>query len=137
MLLFDTSVWAWRKNERVDAWFRELLLGGELAICEMVALEILSGAPNREWYEQMSRLLSGLPWIHMGSREWRRALEVHLLVEQELGTNVRRSVKHAGLLIAAAAEAHDLALLHFDRDFDHIQQITGQPMQRVDVRGSR
>lgn len=136
MQLFDTSVWAWRQHPIVDAWFRTRLLSGELAVCEMVALEILSGAPNTVWYEQTRELLSGVPWVRMGAAEWKRALEVHALLERQLGTNARRGVKHTDLLIAAAAEVHDLPLVHYDQDFDVISQVTGQTMSWVAPRGS-
>jgi predicted nucleic acid-binding protein len=134
--LFDTSVWAWRGSSEVDTWFRARLLAGELAICEMVALEILSGAPNRTWYERTHALLTGVPWVHMGAGEWRRALEVHLVVDRRLGTNVRRGVKHADLLIAAAAEINGLTLVHYDQHFDAIARVTDQPMHWVAPRGS-
>jgi predicted nucleic acid-binding protein len=134
--IFDTSVWAWRGNPQVDAWFRVGLLAGELAICEMVALEILSGAPNRTWYEEARALLTGVPWVHMGAGEWRRALEVHWLLEQQLGTNVRPRVKSADLLIAATAEIGELSLVHYDQDYDSIGRVTGQAMHWVAPRGS-
>jgi predicted nucleic acid-binding protein len=136
MELFDTSVWAWRRRPQVAGWFDRALLDGELAVCDMVALEILSAAPNARWHEHMAARLKSLPWLHMGDREWRRALEVHLLLEQRLGTNVRRGVKHTDLLIAAAAEVHDLPLVHYDQDYDAIQRVTGQDMRWVEPRGS-
>jgi predicted nucleic acid-binding protein len=136
MELFDTSVWAWRGNPQVGTWFDAAFVAGELAMCEMVALEILSGAPSYEWYEQTRELLTGVPWVHMGVAEWQRALEVHLLLARQLGTNARRGVKHADLLIAAAAEVHGLPLVHYDQDFDTIQRVTGQAMRRVVARGS-
>lgn len=72
----------------------------------------------------------------MGSGEWRRALEVHQLLEQELGANTRRGVKHTDLLIAAAAELHGLPLVHYDQEYGTIHQVTGQPMEWVAPRGS-
>lgn len=136
MELFDTSVWAWRRRPEIEAWFSTAFVAGELVVCEMVALEILSGAPNQEWYEETRDLLEGVPWIHMGMEEWKRALEVHRLLEMQLGTNARRGVKHTDLLIAAAAETHDLALVHYDQDFDAIQKVTGQPMRWGAPRGT-
>ena len=38
------------------------------------------------------------------------------------------------LLIAATAELADLTVLHLDKDFDLIADVTGQPVQRLDVR---
>ena len=40
------------------------------------------------------------------------------------------------LLIAAAAEANDLAILHYDADFDRIAAVTGQPVAWVIPSGS-
>lgn len=45
------------------------------------------------------------------------------------GGALHRAVKHADLLIAAAAEAADIALLHYDDDddYDLIADVTGHP----------
>jgi predicted nucleic acid-binding protein len=37
------------------------------------------------------------------------------------------------LIIAATAELAGLTVLHLDKDFDLIAEITGQPMERLDV----
>jgi len=42
-----------------------------------------------------------------------------------------RGAKIADLLIAAAAEAAGLVVLHYDHDFDLIAEITGQPMEWI------
>jgi predicted nucleic acid-binding protein len=39
-------------------------------------------------------------------------------------------------LIAAAAEAHDLTVLHYDADFGRIAAVTGQRVEWVVPRGS-
>ena len=70
-------------------------LDGRLAICEMVALEILSGAPNRPWYERTHELLESVPWIRMGSAEWRRALEV-TASDEGRSPGVRREFHSSG-----------------------------------------
>ncbi len=40
------------------------------------------------------------------------------------------------LLIAAVAEVHGAILLHYDRHFDAIFRVTGQPMEWLARRGS-
>ncbi len=40
-----------------------------------------------------------------------------------------RGAKIADLLIAAAAEAAGLVVLHYDRDFELIAEVTGQPVE--------
>jgi predicted nucleic acid-binding protein len=49
---------------------------------------------------------------------------------------VQRSVKHAHLLIAAAAELAGMTLLHYDADYDTIAAVTGQPTRWAAPRGS-
>jgi predicted nucleic acid-binding protein len=48
----------------------------------------------------------------------------------------QRSVKHPNLLIAAAAEAADLTVLHYDEDYDRIAEITDQPTRWLAPAGS-
>jgi hypothetical protein len=43
----------------------------------------------------------------------------------------QRGAKIVDLLIAAAAEAAGLVVLHYDRDFDLIAGITGQPTEWI------
>jgi hypothetical protein len=48
----------------------------------------------------------------------------------------QRGAKIADLLIAAAAEAAGLIVLHYDHDFELISGITGQPTEWVVPAGS-
>ncbi len=48
----------------------------------------------------------------------------------------QRGAKIADLLIAAAAEAAGLVVLHYDHDFDLIATVTGQPVEWVLPAGS-
>lgn len=47
-----------------------------------------------------------------------------------------RAAKIADLLIAAAAEAAGLVVLHYDHDFELIASMTGQPMEWMVPAGS-
>ena len=57
----------------------------------------------------------------------RRALQVQRLLAQRS----QRGRKIPDLLIAAAAEELDAAVLHYDADFDLIASVTGQRCQWV------
>jgi predicted nucleic acid-binding protein len=59
-----------------------------------------------------------------------------LRAAQRAGGAHQRSVKHPDLLIAAAAEAADLTIVHYDEDYDRIAEITGQPMRWLVPAGS-
>ena len=43
--------------------------------------------------------------------------------------SLHRSVKLPDLIIAAIARRHHAIVLHYDRDYDAIADVTGQPMQ--------
>jgi predicted nucleic acid-binding protein len=45
-----------------------------------------------------------------------------------------RAASIPDLLIAATAELAGLTVLHLDKDFELIAEVTGQPMERLDVR---
>jgi len=66
---------------------------------------------------------------------FRRALEVQRRLAHSGGLH-HRSVKIPDLLIAAAAEAAQATVLHYDEDYDRIAAITGQPVQWIAPRGS-
>ena len=69
-----------------------------------------------------------LPRVPIGDECFARAVEVQgALADQGL----HRSVGLEDLLIAAAAEQAGLTVLHYDRDFDLIGKVTGQPMEWV------
>jgi predicted nucleic acid-binding protein len=59
----------------------------------------------------------------------------------EVQTALARKGQHRGLaipdlLIAAAAEAAGLTVLHYDADFDRVAEVTGQPTEWVVPKGS-
>jgi predicted nucleic acid-binding protein len=47
-----------------------------------------------------------------------------------------RTVPLPDLLIAAVAERHQVTILHYDRDYDIVSDITGQTTQWVVPKGS-
>ena len=54
-----------------------------------------------------------------------------LQVQRLLADRSQRGRKIPDLLVAAAAEALDLVVLHYDADFDMISAVTGQAVQWV------
>jgi predicted nucleic acid-binding protein len=133
--LADTSVWARKNHPALRAWFTAAVADGEILLCEMVALELLHSASTPALYAGLAADMTGMPWIRMDSREWQRALEVYGLLAAR-GNALHRSVKHADLLIAAAAERAGVTLVHYDHDYDTIAEVTGQPVRWVAPRGT-
>jgi predicted nucleic acid-binding protein len=133
--LVDTSVWARKNHPTLRDWFAEQIRAGNIALCAMIALELLHTEPTPDRYRAREDDLRGLVWLPMGEPEWRRALEVDGLLAAQ-GNQLHRSVKHPDLFIAACAERHGVPLVHYDQDFDTIARVTGQAMRWAAPRGS-
>jgi len=133
--LADTSVWARKNHPAVRPWFEAAIVAGEIAVCDMVALELLHYASTHAIYERLADSLEAMPWLRMGQPEWARAKEVCGKLSEQ-GHAAHRAVKHADLLIAAASELAGVPLVHYDKDYDLISSITGQPARWVGQRGS-
>ena len=120
--LADTSAWVWSRRRaypHLRQAFDIAVVDGELATCDMVRLELLHSARNAEDFAEIREELSALPDCPIGKAEWDRALWVYEQLSGRGGAH-QRSVKHPDLLIAAAAEAANVAVLHYDEDFDRI-----------------
>ena len=59
-----------------------------------------------------------------------RAVEVQLLLADR---GQHRAPSIPDLIVAATAELTGLIVLHFDKDFDLITEVTGQPVERLAV----
>lgn len=101
----------------------------------MVRLELLHSARNPAEFVAIRDELQALPDCPIGQAQWARALWVYEQLSTRGGA-FQRSVKHPDLLIAAAAEAAQLTLLHYDDDYDQIAEITGQPIRWLAPQGS-
>jgi predicted nucleic acid-binding protein len=110
-----------------------LLLGGRIATCGIVDLELLYSAPSRATYHELAEVLRAMPRVPVTEAVVNRALEM----QSRLADNAQhRSVPLPDLLIAACAEAAGLTVLHYDADYERIAKLTGQPVQWVVPRGS-
>ena len=136
MELADTSAWT-NQHRRADV--REAFLGrleaGEIAICDLVKLELLYSTRDHASFMGRRDDLSALRDAPIGPRVWRRALDVFERLS-ELGPLHHRQVEVADLVIAAAAEVAELPVLHYDRHFELIASVTGQPVRTLAPLGS-
>jgi predicted nucleic acid-binding protein len=136
--LADTTAWSWSRRRaypQLRATFDAALIDGELATCDMVRLELLHSARNPAEFAEIRSELDALPDCPIGEAQWDRALWVYEQLSARGGAS-QRSVKHPDLLIAAAAEAAEVTLLHYDEDYDQISAITGQQARWLAPRGS-
>lgn len=135
MELADTSVWALKSRPGIRDWFVSAVEMGEIACCEMVALELLHSARNPHDFAQIELGLAALPWAEFRESDWQRVREVYRALGNRPG-QTQRSVTIADLLIAASAERAGFTLVHYDSDYDVIAAVTRQPTRWVAPRGS-
>jgi predicted nucleic acid-binding protein len=135
--LADTSAWVWsrRAGDALRERFDQGVRAGLVATCDMVRFEIMASARDAGELAAIRFELSMQPSCQIAEPEWSRALDVY----ESLGAldpGRHRAIGHQDLLIAAAAEAARVPVLHYDSDYDLIAGITGQPMLWLAPRGS-
>ena len=136
MELADTSAWTNRgKDPATQAEFDALVAEGQIATCPMVAMELLWSAIDQAAFAELRSHLRELPAVAIDGPVWERAIEVFEALGRP-GPLHHRRVKPPDLLIAAAAEVAGIPLVHYDRDFDVIADVTGQPTRAIAPLGS-
>jgi predicted nucleic acid-binding protein len=130
----DTSALSRLHLTDVNAMLAPLIEAGIVATCAAIEFEILWSTRSPAEFEAVHDDRSiGYEWLATEDADWRRALEV----QAEFWASVKmRTVPLPELLIAAVAERHRVTILHYDRDYDLINEITGQPTQWVVPQGS-
>lgn len=133
--LLDTSALVrLLRQPAVRGRWEEQITAGIVAICPVTELEILHTARSKADRDELVELLAAaFCWVPMPERAFTRAIEVQAELTSR-GTH--RSAGPVDLLVAAAAELHSLALVHYDRDFDQIGEVTGQGMSWLAPAGS-
>jgi hypothetical protein len=134
--LADTTAWHLsRRVPELRGSFDQRTVSGEIGTCPIVTLELLQSARNGREFDERRLEMGELPQFPIATREWARAIDVYRELAHQGGAH-QRSVGHADLLIAAAAESAGVELLHYDEDFERIAAITGQPTRWIVPRGS-
>ena len=130
--LVDTSVLT-RLGQRPIRTAIELRAArGELARAGISDLEVGYSARSAAEWDRLIQALEVFELVETTSDHLRRARQVQRL----LAAKHQRGRKVPDLLIAAAAEARNLSVLHYDADFDRIAAVTGQPCEWIAPAGS-
>jgi hypothetical protein len=110
-----------------------LILDGAVAVSAVVLLEMLRFTRSPADRQRLATNLAGLPRVSTTEDVCQRALDIQC----ELAARSEHcGVKVPDLLIAAAAEAASLIVLHYDADYDRIAAVTDQGAEWVVARGS-
>ncbi|MBI2898162.1 MAG: PIN domain nuclease [Deltaproteobacteria bacterium] len=131
--LADKSALARLRHAAVDRRLTPLLIGGDVATCGIVDLELLYSARSHADLKELRAERLALPTVAMSQVDFDRAADV---MERLAAKGQHRAVGLPDLLIAAAAERADLCVIHYDRDFDLIARVTSQRVEWVVPRGS-
>lgn len=126
--LGDTSALARRGLPAVAQRLDPLLEAGLLARCTPTDLEAGYSSVSPAGHTFMRQERSAWPFVRMDQDVLDRAVEVQ---DALAARSEQRGAKIADLLIAAAAEAAGLVVLHYDNDFDLIASVTHQPVDWV------
>ena len=130
--LADKSALARMTDAAVAERLAPLILGGQVATCAVIDLEVLYSARSLGDYEEILVERGALPTLPLTETVASRALDVqHLLARRG-----QHRVPVPDLLIAATAEVNGVAVIHYDADYDRIARVTGQPAEWVVPRGS-
>ncbi len=130
--LVDKSAWERFRQPVVKAALLPLLDRGLLATCAVVDLEILYSTRNATDHARVRAVRQGFEWLPITDEIGIRAVEIQALLAEK---GHHRAASVPDLLIAATAERHGVAVLHYDGDFDTIAAVTGQPTEWVVPRG--
>jgi len=123
MILIDTSTWlfALKKDFHpvIKQKVEQLLVQSDVAICGMIALELLGGTTSVKEYLRLKSRLDALYYIESDRALWD--------LSSKLSFDLKRkgiSIPYADILIAASALKERAILVHADSHFDSISDHT-------------
>ena len=132
MIVVDSSAWVEylrASGDPVDARLTELLERGEdVAITEVVFMEILAGARSRGHRRDLRSALLACPMLPLeGLADFEEAAAVYRVC-RAAGETIRSMTD---ILVAVPAIREDASVLHKDRDFDAIARHTDLRIERA------
>jgi hypothetical protein len=122
VILVDTSVWieVFRRSSPLD--LEAIASFDEVVTCLPVIQEVLQGFANEAAFRTAREAMLALPRVESPPSE-AVVLEAVALFrsDRRLGPTVRSPVD---CLVAVGALRHDLEVLHHDRDYTHLAQVS-------------
>ncbi|MFI6582286.1 PIN domain-containing protein [Embleya sp. NPDC050493] len=132
LYLADTSALVrFYRGQTSEAWHQPFA-AGRVGLCEPIRLEFLRGTGGQAACEALDKLTKEmLPHFHVPDSVWTDAAALHLRLREK---SQHECASVVDLVVSITAARHNLVLLHADRDFEVIAQLTGQPVVRIDHR---
>jgi predicted nucleic acid-binding protein len=123
MILIDTSAWLFALKKDFHPAIKErieqLLVESDIAICGMIALELLGGTKSEREYLRLKSRLDALYYVEADKVLWD--------LSSKLAFDLKRkgiSIPYADIVIATCALKERAILLHADSHFDSISNHT-------------
>lgn len=123
MILVDTSAWLFALKKDFHPVIKErigqFLVESEMAICGMIALELLGGTRSEKEYFRLKSRLDALHYIDTDKALWD--------LSSKLAFDLKRkgmSIPYSDIVIAASALKEKAILVHADSHFDSIADHT-------------
>ena len=122
MILVDTSAWVefLRDTGSPVCNLVDELLVGEIAVCDVVRMEILAGARDESHLRTLRRLLARATVIRTQNTDYDDAAALYRRCRRQ-GETVRKLID---CLIAAVAIRAGLPIVHYDSDFNVLARHT-------------
>lgn len=129
--LVDTSVLGRAQQGLVGDRLEELALSGRLWTCGLIDLEVIYGSRSRDVTAVVEERRS-LPRAPITEAVLNRSVRLAQMLAEH---DYHRGAKPVDLVIAAAAEASHLTILHYDDDYERIAAVSNQPTEWVSPPG--
>ncbi len=128
--LIDTSALARLANAPDAGVWADRIERGLVRVCTVTRLEVGYSARSGPDLRSAARRqpLASMPVEHLTPAIEDRAVEVQTLLA-DLGRHRAPSIPD--LIVAATAELAGFTVVHLDKDFDLIAEVTGQPTERL------
>lgn len=106
---------------------------GLVHVTTLTRLEIGYSARNGDELRAESETLASMPIVYLTPRIEDRAVDIQAILADR---GQHRGPAIPDLLIAAAGELTELAVLHVDKDFNTIAKTTGQAVEQLRLEGT-
>jgi predicted nucleic acid-binding protein len=128
--LIDTSalIRLFRSPDVLEQWGRTVT-EGLIATCAITEIELLYTARSHSDRQHQEKLIRRMfSWVVMPDGVFEQASQLQTALSEK---GAHRSAGPVDLLTAVTAERHRLTLLHYDRDFVRVAEVTGQPVRWI------
>jgi predicted nucleic acid-binding protein len=122
MVLVDTTVWidlfSGLATPQITALESLIVQTEDICLCGVILTEVLQGIRDDEQHAQTQAILSDLLYLSMTRETFLLAAHIYRSLRAR-GITIRNPID---CMIAAVCIENNVALLHNDRDFDHISK---------------